>query len=523
MKEPTSHSNRLDLRADTKHWPIQVADKVVELFPNAPQYTLAAGTSPSGTVHIGNLRDVMIVDAVARELTFRRHEVRIVFSWDNFDRFRKVPANVPASWQEHIGKPLSKVPDPSGMFPSYAERWQQDFEQALKCLDIVVDYRYQTAQYEAGVYDVEIVQALACRKQIAQLLVSKMSKKALAEKKIDPERFVDEFSPLTIYSRFTGKDNTTYLGHSGSKVTYRCNETGKEDTVDLTIEHIAKLGWKIDWPMRWKHEKVVFEPGGKDHAAPGGSYDVSSEIAAQIYGIQAPVFVGYEFIGVQGLKGKMSGSAGNAITPGQLLEIYEPNMLRWLYNKRAPGSAFNFAFDSDTIRQYDEFDRLHPDRKVIPFRQAVALGQIVQWDTKKLQAILAGTGNSFDSTATHERLVHAKNWLEVYNPEEAILVRDSLHADYLAQLSPAEKEQIRALHDFLIQNPTASIADIEAAAYQIPRTTNTSTAELAKQQRAFFKNVYQLLISRDTGPRLGTFLYVIDRQRTLQLLNVGSV
>ena len=41
---------------------------------------------------------------------------------------------------------------------------------------------------------------------------------------------------------------------------------------------------------------------------------------------------------------------------------------------------------------------------------------------------------------------------------------------------------------------------------------------LKKAQRAFFKDVYNLLIGKDTGPRLGTFLWAVDRKRVASLL-----
>ena len=102
--------------------------------------------------------------------------------------------------------------------------------------------------------------------------------------------------------------------------------------------------------MRWMIEGVDFEPGGKDHASPGGSYDTSKIIAKKIFGTQAPMFKGYEFVGIKGTTGKMSGSTGLNLTPDTLLKIYQPEMILWLYSKSEPNKAFDFCFDDEILR-----------------------------------------------------------------------------------------------------------------------------------------------------------------------------
>ena len=101
--------------------------------------------------------------------------------------------------------------------------------------------------------------------------------------------------------------------------------------------------------MRWMYEGVDFEPGGKDHASPTGSYQTSRRISKLVYGYEAPVFQGYEFIGIKGLTGKMSGSSGLNLTPDAMLKLYEPEVILWLYSKTEPTKAFDFCFDDSFI------------------------------------------------------------------------------------------------------------------------------------------------------------------------------
>ncbi|HEY4211699.1 MAG TPA: lysine--tRNA ligase [Steroidobacteraceae bacterium] len=524
--------------ADTL-WFSQIADKVLASFPNEARYTCAAGISPSGIVHFGNFRDVITAYAVACELRLRGKNVRLLFSWDNFDRFRKVPKDVDQKFSRYIGYPLTGVPDPWGKYDSYARRYEVEFEDSIRELDIELDYRYQTKEYQSGRYADQIAFAMRNREKIAAIQLRFKTDKANEEKGIDPAEFARTYWPIVVYSRFTGTDKTEIVDYDGNTtITYRCNVTGKTETVDFRQTPIVKLPWKIDWPMRWGAENVNFEPGGKDHATPGGSYDVSAVIAREVFGREPPVFQGYEFVGIQGGAGKMSGSKGGAVSPAMLLEIYEPSLLKWLYLRRAPTQSFNLAFDSEVIRQYDEFDRETRNetaepwrRKVlgfsgitgasaqppIPFKQAVGLGQIVQWDTDRVVDLEEKTGTAFSRDSIERRLPKARNWLTTYNPDEIIALRDSPNLDYAKTMDEKALAWVRRMKAFLATQPD-SIAVIEAELYAIPKDPSLPEKEIKAQQRKFFKDVYNLLIGKETGPRLATFLWATDRSAVNRLL-----
>lgn len=533
------------MREPGKHWSEAIADEVLRVFPDEEIHTCAAGISPSGVVHFGNFRDVMTSFAVAKALQKKGKKVRFLFSWDDFDRFRKVPVGVDESFSQYIGMPLTSVPDPQGEFESYAERFQKEFEQAMKELQIEMEYVYQTKEYASGRYDDAMFHALNKRAEIAEVLLSFMSDKAKAAKEIDESEYKKEYYPLSIYSRFSGKDSTKILDYDGgTKVTYLCLETDKKETVDLSKEHIAKLAWKIDWPMRWVDEHVTFEPGGHDHASPGGSYDTSGTIVKKIFDREPPVFAAYKFVGLQGLKGKMSGSKGQAVSPGELLDIYEPQLLRWLYLRKTPEQPFDLVFDTEIYRQYSEMDRevdalkkdeLSPDRAIgiemsfdgvgempenpIPFRHAVAYGQIVQWDTEKMVKLLKDLDLEYAKDSIHLRLKKAKTWLEKYNPDEVIELLDGINTEYKESMDPDAVEHVRTLREKL-QDTSLPVDELEVLVYGIPKDPNLDQKGNSPRQRAFFKDVYNLLIGKDTGPRLATFLWAVDRQKVLSLLDI---
>jgi lysyl-tRNA synthetase class 1 len=309
------------------------------------------------------------------------------------------------------------------------------------------------------------------------------------------------------------------LSYDGAtSITYECKETGNTETVDLSKTRIAKLAWKVDWPMRWLMENVVFEPGGHDHASPGSSYDVATVMAEKIFDIQEPLFAEYKFVGIQGGGSKMSGSKGNAISPAELLDIYEPALLLWLYTRRRPDQAFSLAFDTEIYRQYDEFDK-EKGGNSIPFKQAVALGQIVQWSEEKVLELIKDLAVDYSEASVRARLPKARSWLEKYNLDEAVKLREEVNIEYVVTMDEVSKSQVKKLKEGLMESQS-SIEELELLVYGIPKDPNLTDKENAPAQKVFFKHIYNLLINKDQGPRLSTFLWAIDRNKVLELLSI---
>ena len=524
---------------DGRFWADVIAEKILDKSPNEKIYTVAAGISPSGTVHFGNFRDVMVSHLVRESLKRKGKKTRLILSLDNFDRFRKVPEGVPESFEKYIGKPLTKIPSPSDNTsvskdaPSYAEHFQKPFINAMKALDIDIEYIDQTKMYESGAYDDYMHDAILKRKEIADILLSFMTDKAKNTKGINNNEYRENFYPVSVYSRFTGKDSTKIKSYNEETrdITYFCAETRKTDVINLNDNHLVKLTWKVDWAMRWGYENVHFEPGGSDHAAPEGSYDVASVMANKIFNTTPPIFIEYMFVGIQGLGSKMSGSKGNAVSPIELLDIYEPELLKWIYSRKMPNQTFQLAFDSEIYRQYDEYDKekstnqsffkkLLGQKNEISFRQTIGLGQIVQWKKDKFFEIAKELKLKFDKNVISRRLLLAKNWLTKYNTNEIIELRDSVNTEYAKTLSENQKKLIEKLYTELKVNTGESIKDLDLLVYKIPKIEGADDSDMKKSQRDFFKDVYNLLIGKETGPRLGTFLWAIDREKVLALLKI---
>ena len=124
------------------HWSERIAKDIIKRSPDKEEYVCAAGISPSGSIHIGNFRDIATSYFVYKALKKEGKKARLLFSWDEFDRFRKVPVNVreiAPELEQDIGKPYVDVKDPYGCCASYAEHFEKEFERSLARFGIEVD------------------------------------------------------------------------------------------------------------------------------------------------------------------------------------------------------------------------------------------------------------------------------------------------------------------------------------------------------------------------------------------------
>jgi len=520
-----------------KHWAEAIAENLIALNPKKKKFVLAAGISPSGTVHIGNFRDVITVDLVGKILKEKKKEVELIFSWDEFDRLRKIPANIPQSFSVYLGMPISEIPDPYKCHDSYAKHFEAGFEEILPELGIDIRFIHQAEMYRKNKYYEGIKIAMEKRKEIAKILAGFKTQGMTKEN-------MENYYPLQIYcTKCKSSMNTKIMKYEGNIVTYYC-KCGQRETVDISKKNIGKLDWKVDWAMRWKYEDVSFEPGGEDHASPGGSYDVSKVIAKEIYGINPPLFQGYGFVGVEGAF-KMSSSTGTGISPKDLLEIYEPELLRWLFTRVKPLKPLTLFFDSQIIRQYEEFDEkvlaYYEDRlddkekreielsktgrqlaKIrLPFRQVASFGQIVQGNLKELERMYDRLEEKYDEKALKERLEKSQAWVEKFNPEMRIEVRKTPNTSYFKRLNKEEKEQIIKLKEEMKKKGNKmNVETLTSLVYDIPKKPGMNDEKKKISQRNFFRNVYQMLIDADTGPRLPTFLLALESKEVEKLLDV---
>ena len=539
------------------HWSDRIAQEIIRRRPDKEEYVCAAGISPSGSIHIGNFRDIATSYFVVKALRRQGKKARLLFSWDEFDRLRKIPVNVAKlprpegekPWEEYIGYPYVDVPNPfDDGCPNYAKHFEVEFEEAMERFGIHMDYRYQAQMNRSGKYSEYVLQALKKRGDIFDILDSFRTQAAQEGEK-------EAYYPVSIYCPHCKRDTTKILSLSEdcTVAEYECS-CGHKGTFDFTKDFNCKLAWKIDWPMRWMYEGVDFEPGGKDHASPGGSYDTSRVISQKIFGYEAPLFQGYEFIGIKGATGKMSGSSGLNLTPDTLLKLYQPEMILWLYAKSEPTKAFDFCFDDGILRQYFEFDKQYNEfmdgkadefltnvmanclredeegtsayKKIetVPMSLLVQLGSVVDFNVPMLETVFEKIGQPFTYDQFKDRLERAKYWLEQCSPENVNRLRPYRNWEVYEALSEEEKKEIALLHNY-IKKGGYSLDELNQELYAIPKQVMgdlEDAKELKKIQGQFFKNVYRLLIDKEKGPRLYLFLYAIEPDKYVNLLDFST-
>jgi len=534
------------------HWSEEIAERLIQKNPEKEEFVCAAGVSPSGSVHIGNFRDIATPLFVCKALEKRGKKAKLIISWDEFDRCRKIPANVQAvvgdAYDKYIGCPYVDIPDPFGCHENYARHFEEEFLNAIKPFGIKFECRYQADMYRSGKYNADLLTALRKRGEIFEILDSFKTKdltKTEEERREIHDAEKAEYYPVSIFCPECHTDFTkiTSLSEDCTEAEFTCR-CGHHGHFNFLENFNCKLGWKIDWAMRWKYEQVDFEPGGKDHSAPTGSYNNSKVIAKKIYGHEAPIYQGYEFIGIKGVAGKMSSSSGLNMTPELLLKLYQPEIILWLYSKTEPTKAFDFCFDDGILRQYFEFDKMYNEyvsgnaseynaavmhncmiegRKLetVPMSLLVQLGSIVDFNVPMLETVFEKIGTPYKYEQFADRLDRAKFWLEQCAPDQVNKLRVTRNFDTWNELNDKEKETIAALYNYMA-NGTYTLDELNSELYAIPKRIYpdvTDQKELKGIQGKFFKTVYKLLIDKEQGPRLYLFLYAIEKDRFVHLLD----
>ena len=528
------------------HWSEQIAKEIIARNPQKEEYVCAAGISPSGSIHIGNFRDVATSYFVVRALRKMGKKARLLFSWDEFDRMRKVPVNVASvndDMEKYIGCPYVDVPNPFEQSPhkNYAEYFEDEFMSAISQFGIEMDYRYQADMYRSGKYVDYILISLRKRGEIFDILDSMRTQEAKPGER-------EAYYPVSIYCSHCNRDTTTIesLSDDCTEADYSC-ACGHKGHFNFTEDFNCKLSWKVDWPMRWLYEGVDFEPGGRDHASPQGSYNTSKLISKAIFDYEAPFFQGYDFIGLKGATSKMSGSTGLNLTPATLLKIYQPEVILWLYSKYEPLKSFDFCFDQGILRQYSEFDKMFCDVKdgtadehtkeimynttvegheiiPVPFSNLVQFGSVVDFNVEMLEFVFEKIKTPYKHKDFADRLNRAKCWLEMCSPESANHLRKYRNWDVYETLDENLRNEITILFDYL-RSSQYDLDELNAQLYAIPKMVfgeDLDAKELKKVQGDYFRAVYQLLIDKTRGPRLYLFLYAINKEDYLFLLDFST-
>ena len=292
-------------------WLNKIVDDLVAVSHDE-EILIESGGSPSGTHHLGHMRELVTCDAVLLELRRRGQRARHIYFSDDLDGLRKVPVDVPASFEQYLGMPLCDIPSPDGRAESYGDYFTSQLQRASQSLGIEVEFIASYEKYRSGFFVPAIERSLERLQQAKEALES-----------ISGRKLEDSWSPIQIMEQGRLKKRAFVSIDTQNKTLIYRNAEGAEQHVKYD-DGSVKLDWRLDWPGRWWLLRIAAEPFGRDHASAGGSYDTGMQIMKDVYGAPAPYPIPYDFINLAGDTKKMSASKGTGLDAEEGVTIMPP-------------------------------------------------------------------------------------------------------------------------------------------------------------------------------------------------------
>ena len=156
-----------ELAEQSNAWPFEEARKIVARLKKKPkdEVIFETGYGPSGLPHIGTFGEVArttMVRHAFRVLTDDKIKTRLIAFSDDMDGLRKVPDNVPNKelLAKHLGKPLTKVPDPFGTHASFGAHNNARLRAFLDHFGFEYEFLSSTDCYASGRFDQALLKVL---------------------------------------------------------------------------------------------------------------------------------------------------------------------------------------------------------------------------------------------------------------------------------------------------------------------------------------------------------------------------
>ncbi|MDO8534411.1 MAG: lysine--tRNA ligase [Xanthobacteraceae bacterium] len=530
-----------DLRAlaeTSGAWPFEEARKIVARLKKKPkdEVIFETGYGPSGLPHIGTFGEVVrttMVRHAFRVLTDAKVKTRLIAFSDDMDGLRKVPDNVPNKdlLEQHLGKPLTQVPDPFGTHASFGAHNNARLRAFLDAFGFEYEFLSSSECYQSGRFDATLLQVLARYDQVMEIMLPSLR-----------EERAQTYSPFLPLSPRTGVVlQVPVVAHDAKRgtITYEDPETKEHVTTPVTGGH-AKLQWKPDWAMRWVALGVDYEMAGKDLI---DSVKLSGEICKAL-GAAPPEGFNYElFLDEQGQK--ISKSKGNGLTIEEWLRYASPESLS-LFMYREPKAAKRLYFDviPRTVDEYQQhleaYERqelkqrlgnpvwhIHsgnPPKPELPVSFAMLLSLVTASNAENAETLWGFIGRYRPGVTpkTHPKLNQLVEYAIHY-------FRDFvLPAKKFREPTETERGALVDLRDALSQLPAAATAEkIQEVVYEIGRRepfldqsgkikTKDGKPGVALE---WFNMLYQVLLGQEKGPRFGSFVAVYGIDNTVAMID----
>lgn len=482
--------------------------------------------TPSGRVHVGALRGVLIHDAIFRTLKSRGIEARYLFGVDDYDPLDEIPAGKGEHFEKYLGQPLCNVPPPDGSeAPDMAEHYMGEFWGVFRELGVQVEPYRMRDVYRSGRFN-EVIDTILRKADVVRRVYKEVS---------NSDR-PSTWHPFQVVCEKCGRIGTTEVfAYDGAEVSYRCRENmvkwargcGYEGKMS-PFDGRGKLPWKLEWVAKWVTFPVTIEGAGKDHSTKGGSRDVAAACLKAIFDKSPPTNVPYEFFLVGGAK--MSSSRGLGASARDMTDLLPPEVLRFLMIRTKPNSPVNFdVHEEGIVKLFNEFDRyqarVHRDKNATPdearvlslaeiephgaffqanFQLVSALAQMPHIDlVVELQKRLGRKLTEVELAALKRRIQSVRIWVDHFAKEE--------EKTRLQETLPATAASLTATQRAFLQRLGDALADVawEDDALQ---STVFETARLTPlEQPVAFKAIYRVLLDKESGPKAGNLFAYLER------------
>ena len=507
----------------SKAWPFEEARKLVKRYrngaPDKGHVLFETGYGPSGLPHIGTFGEVARTTMIRRAFeVISDIPTRLVCFSDDLDGMRKVPGNVPgrAALEEHLQRPLTKVPDPFGEFDSFGAHNNAMLRRFLDRFGFEYEFISATDFYGSGAFDEVLLRAVEKYDEIMAVMLPTL--RAERQKTYSPFLPISQKTGRVLYVPMQSVDA------GAGTITYIDPEDGEEVTTRVTGGRV-KFQWKPDFGARWAALGVDFEMYGKDHSTNTPVYDK----ICRILGGRAPDHYVYEmFLDENGEK--ISKSSGNGIAIDDWLKYASAESLSYfMYQK--PKTAKRLFFDvipkavdeyHQQLRAYHGQDlkqqlanpvfHIHgadvpQSTMVVPFAMLLNLASVSgAHDKETLWGFIRNYAPEA-SPESHPDTDAAAGWAVAYY-EDFVAPAKAYRAP-----NDLEREALVELRDKLAawEGPADGDA-LQSLVFAVGR-------ERFDPMRAWFKALYEVLLGASQGPRFGSFIALYGVEQSVALID----
>jgi len=528
-----------ELAEQSNAWPFEEARKIVARLKKTPKDVVIfeTGYGPSGLPHIGTFGEVArttMVRHAFRMLTGDSIKTRLISFSDDMDGLRKVPDNVPNRdmMAGHLGKPLTRVPDPfSNEYPSFGAANNARLRAFLDRFGFAYEFASSTDYYCSGRFDETLLRMLAAFDSVMEIILPTLG----------PERRAtySPFLPISPRSGIVLQVPMIERNVAKGTVVYIDPDTNEKIETPVTGGHV-KCQWKADWAMRWVALGIDYEMAGKDLI---DSVKLSSEICRAL-GANPPEGFNYElFLDDKGQK--ISKSKGNGLTIDEWLRYASPESLS-LFMYREPKAAKRLYFDViprhvdeyqqhlDAYQRQDGKQRLanpvwhihsgNPPKLDMPITFAMLLTLVSSSNAENAETLWGFIGRYRPgvTSQTHPHLDALVSYAIHYYRDFVLPTKT------FREPSEVERAALTDLRDALAQLPAnANAEQIQDVVYEIGRREpflDKSGKGKTKDGKPgvsleWFNMLYQVLLGQEKGPRFGSFAAVYGLQNTVEMID----